>query len=52
MDGEIRFKCPDGDRHDRNEKLLADLGFISPVHRKNTDYAAFAGQSVQKGQDV
>ena len=36
---------------DRNEKLLSDLGFISLVHCKNTDYAAFfGGQSVQKAK--
>lgn len=47
-DGEIALKCPTEIAiTDRNEKLLADLGFISLVHCKNTDYAAFfAGQSV------
>lgn len=34
---------------DRREKELNDLGFISLVHCKNTDYAAFFGvQSAQK----
>ena len=49
-DGEIAAKCPtEVAITDRNEKLLADLGFISLVHCKNTDYAAFfSGQSVQK----
>ncbi len=51
-DGEIALKCPTEIAiTDRNEKLLADLGFISLVHCKNTDYAAFfAGQSVQKAK--
>ncbi len=49
-DGEIALKCPtEVAITDRNEKLLADLGFISLVHCKNTDYAAFfSGQSAQK----
>ena len=51
-DGEIALKCPTEIAvTDRNEKLLSDLGFISLVHCKNTDYAAFfAGQSVQKAK--
>lgn len=51
-DGEIALKCPtEVAITDRNEKLLADLGFISLVHCKNTDYAAFfSGQSVQKAK--
>ena len=49
-DGEIALKCPtEVAITDRNEKLLSDLGFISLVHCKNTDYAAFfSGQSAQK----
>lgn len=49
-DGEIALKCPtEVAITDRNEKLLSDLGFISLVHCKNTDYAAFfSGQSSQK----
>jgi type VI secretion system protein ImpC len=51
-DGEIAAKCPtEVAITDRNEKLLSDLGFISLVHCKNTDYAAFfSGQSVQKAK--
>lgn len=51
-DGEIALKCPTEIAiTDRNEKLLSDLGFISLVHCKNTDYAAFfGGQSVQKAK--
>jgi len=51
-DGEIALKCPtEVAITDRNEKLLADLGFISLVHCKNTDYAAFfSGQSAQKAK--
>ncbi|WP_005032942.1 type VI secretion system contractile sheath large subunit [Holophaga foetida] len=49
-DGEIALKCPtEVAITDRNEKSLSDLGFISLVHCKNTDYAAFfSGQSAQK----
>jgi len=49
-DGEIALKCPtEVAVTDRNEKLLADLGFIPLVHCKNTDYAAFfSAQAVQK----
>ena len=37
--------------HRPHRKLLSDLGFISLVHCKNTDYAAFfGGQSVQKAK--
>jgi type VI secretion system protein ImpC len=51
-DGEIALKCPtEVAITDRNEKLLSDLGFISLVHCKNTDYAAFfGGQSTQKAK--
>jgi len=49
-DGEVALKCPtEVAITDRTEKLLADLGFISLVHCKNTDYASFfSGQSAQK----
>ncbi len=51
-DGEIALKCPtEVAITDRNEKQLSDLGFISLVHCKNTDYAAFfSGQSSQKAK--
>jgi len=51
-DGEVALKCPtEVAITDRNEKLLSDLGFISLVHCKNTDYAAFfSGQSTQKSK--
>jgi len=51
-DGEIALKCPtEVAITDRNEKQLSDLGFISLVHCKNTDYAAFfSGQSGQKAK--
>jgi type VI secretion system protein ImpC len=51
-DGEIALKCPtEVAITDRREKELAELGFISLVHCKNTDYAAFfAAQSVQKSK--
>ena len=49
-DGEVALKCPtEISITDRREKELSDLGFISLVHCKNTDYAAFFGaQSAQK----
>lgn len=49
-DGEVAMKCPtEVAISDRREKELNDLGFISLVHCKNTDYAAFFGaQSAQK----
>lgn len=51
-DGEIALKCPTEIAiTDRREKELSDLGFISLVHCKNTDYAAFFGaQSTQKAK--
>jgi type VI secretion system protein ImpC len=51
-DGEIALKCPtEVAITDRTEKLLSDLGFLSLVHCKNTDYAAFfGGQSTQKAK--
>jgi len=43
-DGDIALKCPTEIAiTDRREKELNDLGFISLVHCKNTDYAAFFG---------
>lgn len=52
-DGEVALKCPtEVAITDRNEKLLSDLGFISLVHCKNTDYAAFfSGQSTQRAKN-
>ncbi len=51
-DGEIALKCPtEVAITDRTEKQLSDLGFISLVHCKNSDYAAFfSGQSSQKAK--
>ena len=51
-EGEIALKCPtEISITDRREKELSDLGFISLVHCKNTDYAAFFGaQSAQKAK--
>src|SRR5450830_572907 len=49
-EGEVSLKCPTEIAiTDRREKEMSDLGFISLVHCKNTDYAAFFGaQSAQK----
>lgn len=49
-DGDVALKCPtEVAITDRREKELADLGFISLVHCKGTDYAAFfAAQSTQR----
>jgi type VI secretion system protein ImpC len=55
----VTFKTKEGDKvlkfptetaiTDRREKELNDLGFITLVHRKNTDNAAFfGGQTAQK----
>ncbi|MET3129971.1 type VI secretion system protein ImpC [Oxalobacteraceae bacterium GrIS 1.11] len=51
-EGEVVLKCPaEVAITDRREKELSDLGFISLVHCKNTDYAAFFGaQSAQKAK--
>jgi type VI secretion system protein ImpC len=51
-EGEVALKCPTEIAiTDRREKELNDLGFISLVHCKNTDYAAFFGaQSAQKAK--
>jgi type VI secretion system protein ImpC len=43
-EGDIALKCPtEVAITDRREKELNDLGFITLVHCKNTDYAAFFG---------
>ncbi len=49
-DGDIAFKCPtEVAITDRREKELNDLGFITLMHCKNTDYAAFfGGQTTNK----
>jgi type VI secretion system protein ImpC len=49
-DGDIALKCPTEIAiTDRREKELNDLGFITLVHCKNTDYAAFfGGQTTNK----
>ncbi|MCP4352120.1 MAG: type VI secretion system contractile sheath large subunit [Desulfobacterales bacterium] len=49
-EGDIALKCPTEIAiTDRREKELSDLGFISLVHCKGTDYAAFfGGQTTQK----
>jgi type VI secretion system protein ImpC len=51
-EGEVALKCPTEIAiTDRREKELSELGFISLVHCKNTDYAAFFGaQSAQKAR--
>lgn len=49
-EGDVVLKCPtEVSITDRREKELNDLGFITLVHRKNTDHAAFfGGQTTQK----
>ncbi len=49
-EGDIALKCPTEIAiTDRREKELNDLGFITLVHCKNTDYAAFfGGNTTQK----
>ncbi len=49
-EGDISVKCPtEVTITDRREKELNDLGFLSIVHAKGTDYAAFfGGQTVNK----
>lgn len=49
-DGEVALKCPTEIAiTDRREKEFSDLGFVSLVHCKGTDYAAFFGaQSCNK----
>lgn len=49
-DGDIAFKCPtEVAITDRRENELNELGFISLLHCKNTEYAAFfGGQTTNK----
>lgn len=49
-EGDVALKCPTEIAiPDRRDKELSDLGFVSLVHCKGTDYAAFfATQSAQK----
>lgn len=49
-DGDVAFKCPtEVAITDRRENELNELGFISLLHCKNTDYAAFfGGQTTNK----
>ena len=49
-EGDVVLKCPtEVSITDRREKELNDLGFITLVHRKNSDNAAFfGGQTTQK----
>ena len=51
-EGEVALKCPTEIAiTDRREKELADLGFVSLLHCKGTDYAAFfSTQSAQKAK--
>ncbi len=51
-EGDIALKCPTEIAiTDRREKELSDLGFITLVHCKNTDYAAFfGGQTTNKAK--
>jgi len=51
-EGEVALKCPTEIAvTDRREKELSDLGFMSVVHCKGTDYAAFfSGQTTQKAK--
>ena len=50
--GDVALKCPtEAPITDRREKELADQGFVSLVHCKGTDYAAFFSvQSAQKAK--
>ena len=49
-EGDVALKCPTEIAiTDRREKELSDLGFVSLVHCKGTDYAAFfGGQTTNK----
>ena len=49
-EGDVILKCPTETAiTDRREKELNDLSFVTLVHRKNTDHAAFfGGQTTQK----
>ncbi len=52
-DGGIDMKCPTEIAiSDRREAELTKNGFLSMIHRKNSDFAAFiSGQSLQKPQE-
>jgi len=52
-DGGIDMKCPTEIAiSDRREAELSKNGFLSMIHRKNSDFAAFiSGQSLQKPQE-
>jgi len=52
-DGGIDMKCPTEIAiSDRREAELSKNGFLSMIHRKNSDFAAFiSGQSLQKAQE-
>lgn len=52
-DGGVDMKCPTEIAiSDRREAELSKNGFLSMVHRKNSDFAAFiSGQSLQKPQE-
>ncbi len=52
-DGGVDMKCPTEIAiSDRREAELSKNGFMSMIHRKNSDFAAFiSGQSLQKPQE-
>jgi type VI secretion system protein ImpC len=52
-DGGVDMKCPTEIAiSDRREAELSKNGFLSMIHRKNSDFAAFiSGQSLQKPQE-
>jgi type VI secretion system protein ImpC len=52
-DGGVDMKCPTEIAiSDRREAELSKYGFLSMIHRKNSDFAAFiSGQSLQKPQE-
>jgi type VI secretion system protein ImpC len=52
-DGDVAMKCPTEIAiSDRREAELSKNGFLSMIHRKNSDFAAFiSGQSLQKPQE-
>ncbi len=52
-DGGVDMKCPTEIAiSDRREAELSKNGFLSMIHRKNSDFAAFiSGQSLQKAQE-
>jgi len=52
-EGDTVLKCPtEVAITDRREKELNDLGFITLVHRKNTDHAAFFGGQTSQNPKV